>query len=193
MEEKQLAQEKQTEQTARWYVLHSYAGQEKKAIQLFEEQLKLRNLSHLVKEIFVPTEEVTIKKGKVQKTKLVSHFPGYILMHMILTDQLWHVLKDNSRISGFIGNSQKQPQSISDKELNAIKDRIKQGMKQSQIDSTFQVGQMVSITDGPFMDFKGVVHLVDAENAKITVTVSIFGRSTPIELELDKVKLITEE
>lgn len=186
-----MAEEK--EQEPKWYALHSYAGQEKKAIHLLEEQLRLNKLSHLVKEIFVPTEDVVIKKGEKQLKKSVSHFPGYILIQMVLTDKLWHLLKENTKISGFIGNNQKEPQVIPDKDLQSIKDRISQGLKQSQIDSTFQVGQAVSIIDGPFMDFKGTVQAVDAENSKLTVTVNIFGRSTPIDMELNKVRLVKEE
>ncbi|MBL0691028.1 MAG: transcription termination/antitermination factor NusG [SAR324 cluster bacterium] len=176
------------EKEARWYVLQSQAGQEKKAVTLLREQLFLKGISHLVKDIFIPSETVTYKRAGKQMTKNVSYFPGYILIEMSLTDELWHVLRAIKKISGFIGNNQLEPQTVSDAELNAIKDKIDQGTKQSELDSSYQIGESVMIVDGPFMDFKGVVNSVDNEKNKLTVTVSIFGRSTPIELELNKVK-----
>lgn len=173
-----------------WYILQAYAGYEEKVRVLIEEQLKIQGLKALVNEIFIPSEEVTTKKGdKVKKTQ-VTYFPGYILIKMNLTDQLWHLLKEIPKVSGFVGGNQTNPQPVSETELLDIRGQIESGVKQAEIDSTFNVGQSVVVIDGPFAEFNGVIDEVDKEHNKLTVLVSIFGRSTPLELSFDKVRLV---
>ncbi|MDT8446049.1 MAG: transcription termination/antitermination protein NusG [bacterium] len=174
----------------KWYILQAYAGYEEKVRVLINEQLKIQGLGHLIQEIFIPSEEVTTKKGdKVKKTQ-VTYFPGYILLKMHLTDDLWHLLKNVPKVSGFVGGDETNPQSVSDSELAGIRGQIESGIKQQEIDSTFNVGQNVVVIDGPFAEFNGVIDEVDKEHNKLTVLVSIFGRSTPLELSFDKVRLV---
>ncbi|OGG95559.1 MAG: transcription termination/antitermination factor NusG [Candidatus Lambdaproteobacteria bacterium RIFOXYD12_FULL_49_8] len=173
-----------------WYILQAYAGFENKVSLLIREQLRLRNMVELVDEIFIPSEEVTTKKGdKVRKTN-VTYFPGYILIRMHLTEDLWHVLMDIPKVSGFVGGTPAKPQAVSEKELESIRGQISSGVKQAEIDSTFSLGQTVVVIDGPFAEFNGVIDEVDKEHNKLTVLVSIFGRSTPLELSFDKVRLV---
>ena len=173
----------------KWYILQAYAGYEKRVKQLIEEQLELRNMSALVDEIFIPAEEVITKKKGQQKISHVTYFPGYILIHMTLTSDLWHLLKDIPKVSGFVGGDQKNPLPVPDQELHDIRGQIESGVKQAEIDSTYVTGQTVVVIEGPFADFNGVIESIDAEHSKLTVLVSIFGRSTPLELEYDKVRV----
>ncbi len=173
----------------KWYILQAYAGHENKVKQLIDGQLKVKKMTDLVEEIFIPSEEVTTKKsGKVRINK-VTYFPGYILIKMKLTNDLWHVLRNVPKVSGFIGGDQSNPLPVSDKELADIRTQIQSGIKQAEIDSTYSVGQKVIVVEGPFAEFNGVIDAVDQEHSKLTVLVSIFGRSTPLELEFDKVRL----
>ncbi len=173
----------------KWYILQAYAGFEQKVKSMIEEQLRLKNKTELVEEIFIPSEEVTTKKRGKARTSQVTYFPGYILVKMILTDDLWHLLRGIPRVSGFVGSDQKNPQPIPEKELTDIRAQIESGIKQKEIDSTFAVGQTVTVIEGPFAEFNGVIDAVDREHNKLTVLVSIFGRATPLELDFDKVRL----
>ncbi|MGK0288687.1 MAG: transcriptional antiterminator NusG [bacterium] len=175
----------------RWYILQAYAGHETKVQKLIEEQLRLNHCEDLIEEIFIPSETVTRRRGGKEKIAQVTYFPGYILIKMRLTPELWHVLKGVPKVSGFVGGTQKDPIPISEEELNKIRQQIEKGTKQMELDSTFQVGQGVSVVEGPFADFNGVIDEVDAERNKVTVLVSIFGRATPLELDFDKVKINT--
>lgn len=173
----------------KWYILQAYAGHENKVKQLIESQLKVKKMTELVEEIFIPSEEVTTKKNGKTRTNHVTYFPGYILIKMQLTDNLWHVLRSVPKVSGFIGGEQNNPLPVSEKELAEIRGQIQSGLKQAEIDSTFSSGQKVLVIEGPFAEFNGIIDAVDQERSKLTVLVSIFGRSTPLELEFDKVKL----
>lgn len=179
----------ENENPNKWYILQAYAGYEQKVKALIEEQLKLKKMEELVEEIFIPSEEVTTKKRGKTRTAKVTYFPGYILMKMNLTDDLWHVLRDIPRVSGFVGSDQKNPQPVPEKELVDIRQQIESGIKQKEIDSTFSVGQSVTVIEGPFAEFNGVIDAVDRDHNKLTVLVSIFGRATPLELDFDKVRL----
>ena len=173
----------------KWYILQAYAGHENKVKQLIESQLKVKKMAELVEEIFIPSEEVTTKKHGKTRTNQVTYFPGYILIKMRLTDNLWHLLRNVPKVSGFVGGEQKSPMPVSEKELEEIRGQIQSGLKQAEIDSTFSAGQKVMVIEGPFAEFNGIIDAVDQEHNKLTVLVSIFGRSTPLELEFDKVKL----
>ncbi len=175
----------------KWYILQAYAGFEQKVKLLIEKQLKSRKMESLVEEIFIPSEEVTTKKKGKARTSQVTYFPGYILIKMNLTDDLWHVLCDIPRVSGFIGGDQKNPLPVPEKELAGIREQIQSGIKQAEIDSTFSAGQSVVVIEGPFAEFNGVIDTVDRDHNKLIVLVSIFGRATPLELDFDKVRLAT--
>ena len=174
----------------KWYILQAYAGYENKVRLLIEEQLRLQKLGDLIEEIFIPSEEVTTKKGDKVKVANVTYFPGYILIKMHLTENLWHLLKEIPKVSGFVGGTQASPMPVSETELVSIRGQISSGVKQAEIDSTFTIGQTVVVVDGPFAEFNGVIDEVDKEHSKLTVLVSIFGRSTPLELSFDKVRLV---
>lgn len=172
----------------KWYILQAYAGYENRVKKLIEEQIQLQGKEEFIKEIFIPAEAVTTKKAGKERTTNVTYFPGYILINMQLTPELWHLLKDVPRVSGFVGGTTEEPLPITQKELDSIREQIESGKKQAEVNSTFSVGQSVQVIEGPFAEFNGVIETVDPERNKLTVTVSIFGRSTPLELDFDKVK-----
>ncbi len=173
----------------KWYILQAYAGYELKVKSMIEEQLRLRKMEELVEEIFIPSEEVTTKKKGKSRISQVTYFPGYILVKVKLTADLWHVLRDIPRVSGFVASDQKNPLPVPEHELADIRQQIESGVKQAEVDSTFSVGQTVIVVEGPFAEFNGVIDVVDREHNKLTVLVSIFGRATPLELDFDKVRL----
>lgn len=175
----------------KWYILQAYAGFEQKVKVLIEKQLKVRKMESLIEEIFIPSEEVTTKKKGKSRTTHVTYFPGYILIKMNLTDDLWHLLCDIPRVSGFVGGDQKSPLPVPESELKDIREQIQSGVKQAEIDATFSAGQSVVVIEGPFAEFNGVIDTVDREHNKLIVLVSIFGRATPLELDFDKVRLAT--
>ena len=174
-----------------WYILQAYAGFEQKVKILIEKQLKVKKMEPLIEEIFIPSEEVTTKKKGKARTTHVTYFPGYILIKMNLTDDLWHLLCDIPRVSGFVGGDQKNPLPVPESELADIREQIQSGVKQAEIDATFSAGQNVVVIEGPFAEFNGVIDTVDREHNKLIVLVSIFGRATPLELDFDKVRLAT--
>ena len=173
----------------KWYILQAYAGYEEKVKSLIKERLSIRKMAELVEEIFIPAEEVTTKKKGKTRTSQVTYFPGYIMIKMNLTGDLWHLLRDIPRVSGFVGGDQKNPLPVSENELKAIRNQIESGIKQSEIDSTFSTGKNVVVIEGPFAEFNGVIDEGDRDHNKLTVLVSIFGRATPLELDFDKVRL----
>lgn len=177
------------EQTKLWYVLQTYAGSEKKTEHLILEQLRLQNLESLVEEIFIPSEQVKTKHHGKEYKKTITYFPGYMWIKMQLVPEVWHLLTSIPRVSGFIGGTPMHPKPISEAEMEKIRAQIREGKKQAEIDSTYQVGQSVRVIEGPFADFNGTIEVVDSERNRLTVSVSIFGRSTPLEIEFDKVKL----
>ncbi|KAK3603979.1 hypothetical protein CHS0354_026774 [Potamilus streckersoni] len=170
-----------------WYILKATAGSEKKVAAMLMQRIKYHNLEHCVEEVFIPAEEVVVKKQGKQSKRTITYYPGYIIIKIQMTDDVWHIIKETPKISGFVGGTQKEPQKISPSELQAIKEQINQGVKQAELNSTYQLGQSVRIIEGPFADFNGNVDAVDTERNKLTVKVSIFGRATPIELDFDKI------
>ena len=173
--------------TARWYVVNVYSGSEKKVAESLKEQIVLKNMQDRILDVFVPTENVVeIKKGKKVDTER-KFFPGYILVRMEMSDETWLVVKSTPRVSGFLG-SRNKPQAISDAEVEKIMNQIKEGIEHPQTNITYEVGEQVRVTDGPFASFVGVVEEVDAEKSRLKVSVSIFGRYTPVELEFSQVE-----
>ncbi len=173
--------------SARWYVVNVYSGSEKKVAESLKEQIVLKNMQDRILDVFVPTENVVeIKKGKKVDTER-KFFPGYILVRMEMSDETWLVVKSTPRVSGFLG-SRNKPQAISDAEVEKIMNQIKEGIEHPQTNITYEVGEQVRVTDGPFASFVGVVEEVDAEKSRLKVSVSIFGRYTPVELEFSQVE-----
>lgn len=175
--------------TARWYVVNVYSGSEKKVAESIREQAVLKKMDDRILEVLVPTEQVVeVRKG----TKVNAEhkfFPGYILVKMEMSDDTWHVIKDTPRVSGFLG-SRNKPQAISEKEVKRIMEQIEQGIERPTTHIYFEVGEQVRVNDGPFASFVGVVDEVDTEKSRLKVSVSIFGRYTPVELEFSQVEKI---
>ena len=174
---------------ARWYVVNVYSGSEKKVAASLKEQAVLKNLEDRILDVLVPTEEVVeIKKGaKVNSER--KFFPGYILVKMEMSDECWHVVRNTPRVSGFLGRRNK-PQPISDAEAERIIKQMEEGIERPQTVVDFEVGEQIRVIDGPFASFIGVVEDVDSEKSRLKVSVSIFGRYTPVELEFSQVEKV---
>ncbi|MEE8208357.1 MAG: transcription termination/antitermination protein NusG [Nitrosomonadaceae bacterium] len=172
----------------RWYVIHAYSGYEQQVMRALQDRIKQSGLEGKFGEILVPTEEVVeIRDGKKRKSDR-KFFPGYVLVQMEMEDDTWHLVKEAPRVLGFIGGTSDKPAPISDAEANAILQRIEEGVDQPKPKVLFEPGEVVRVTDGPFADFNGVVEEVNYEKSRLSVSVLIFGRSTPVELEFGQVE-----
>lgn len=175
---------------ARWYVVNVYSGSEKKVAESIREQAILKKMEDRILEVLVPTEQVVeIRKGAKVNAEH-KFFPGYILVKMEMNEDTWHVVKDTPRVSGFLGSHNK-PQAITEKEVQRIMAQIEEGIERPTTQIYFEVGEQIRVTDGPFASFVGVVEEVDTEKSRLKVSVSIFGRYTPVELEFTQVEKIS--
>ncbi len=170
-----------------WYVVHTYSGYEQKAKLSLEERVKSLNMSSFFEEILVPSESVVeIRKGQ-KKTTTRKFFPGYILVKMELNDQTWHIVKDTPKITGFVGNSTNPP-TIPEEEVRRLTQQIDEGQMKPKLKVVFEKGDSVRVIDGPFNTFNGLVDEVNSDKGRLKVLVSIFGRSTPVDLEFTQVE-----
>ena len=177
---------------AKWYILQAYAGYEGKVEQTINEKLRIKGIEHLVDEIFIPSEDIIrTKEGKKRKVNQ-KYFPGYVMIRMELTPELWHLLMDVNRVSGFIGGTQKDPLPLDETELEEIRSQVDEGFQQKATEDEFTIGQQVTITEGSFGNFSGIIDEVNLERRKLKVLLSIFGRPTPVEVEFDNVKHTVE-
>lgn len=174
--------------TLRWYVVHAYSGFEHQVKRSMEDRVKLAGAEDKFGQILVPTEEVVEMRDGQKRKSDRKFFPGYVLVQMELDDDTWHLVKDVPRVMGFIGGTADRPAPISDKEAEAILDRVQEGAEKPRPKVLFEAGEVVRITEGPFNDFNGVVEEVDYDKSRLRVEVSIFGRSTPVDLEFGQVE-----
>lgn len=171
----------------RWYVLHVYSGYENRVADSINEKARKRGWEDKIEEILVPTEEVVeVKRGQKVNSER-KFFPGYVLIKIDLTDELWHLVKNTPKVTGFLGAGHK-PSPVSEKEAARLIKQIQEGMERPRPSVTFDIGEEVKVSDGPFQSFNGVVEEVDEEKGRLKVTVSIFGRATPVELEYGQVE-----
>lgn len=172
----------------RWYVVHAYSGFEKQVMRALQERIELSDTAEKYGEVIVPTEEVVeMRAGKKRRSER-KFFPGYVLIHMELDDDTWHLVKETPRVLGFIGGKADKPAPISDAEAEAILQRVQVGSEQATPKTMFEPGELVRVVDGPFNDFSGVVEEVNYEKNRLHVAVTIFGRSTPVELDFSQVE-----
>jgi transcriptional antiterminator NusG len=172
----------------RWYVVHAYSGFEKQVKRSLEDRIQRAEMEEQFGEVLVPTEEVVEMKGGQKRRSDRKFFPGYVLVEMEMTDETWHLVKDVPKVMGFIGGTADRPAPISQKEADAILDRVQEGVDKPRPKVLFEPGEMVRVVDGPFNDFNGVVEEVDYDKSRLKVAVLIFGRSTPVELEFHQVE-----
>ncbi|MCM2132130.1 transcription termination/antitermination protein NusG [Larsenimonas rhizosphaerae] len=172
----------------RWYVVHAYSGFEKYVMRALKERVRMYEVEDLFGEILVPTEEVVeMRDGKRRKSER-KFYPGYVLVEMDMNDQTWHLVNETPRVMGFIGGTPEKPAPITPREADAILQRVQDGNDSPRPKTMFDAGETVRVTDGPFADFNGVVEEVNYEKSRLQVSVLIFGRSTPVELEFSQVE-----
>ena len=172
----------------KWYVVHAYSGFEKNVSRALQERIDLSTLQEFFGEIMVPVEEVVEMRGGQKRRSERKFFPGYVLVEMELNDDTWHLVKETPRVMGFIGGKADHPAPLTESEANAILDRVAAGSDKATPKTIFEPGEIVRVIDGPFNDFNGVVEQVNYEKSKVQVAVTIFGRSTPVELDFGQVE-----
>lgn len=174
--------------TMRWYVVHAYSGQEKSIQAALQERIRRSGLADKFGQVLVPTEEVVeMKKGQKALSER-RFFPGYILVQMEMTDDTWHLVKSTPKITGFIGGTANKPAPVPDKEVEHILQQVQEGVEKPRPKVLFEPGESVRVIDGPFNEFAGTVEEVNYEKSKLRVSVLIFGRSTPVELDFAQVE-----
>lgn len=172
----------------RWYVVHVYSGMEKSVQKSLKERIDRAGLDTSFGQILVPTEEVVEVRGGRKAITERRFFPGYVLVEMDLTDETWHLVKNTPKVTGFVGGSGNRPAPISQREVDDILSQMEEGVEKPRPKTLFDVGEMVRIKEGPFTDFNGNVEEVNYEKSKLRVSVTIFGRSTPVELDFSQVE-----
>jgi transcriptional antiterminator NusG len=171
-----------------WYVVHAFSGFEKQVVRSLKEHIKNAGMEEFFDEILVPTEEVVEMRGGQKRTSERKFFPGYVLVKMEMNDDTWHLVKGVPKVSGFIGGVGNKPVPITEKEAQSILQQVQEGVEKPRPKFSFAAGEQVRVIDGPFADFNGTVEDVNFEKNKLRVSVSIFGRMTPVELDFSQVE-----
>ena len=172
----------------RWYVVHAYSGMEKAVERNILERISRSGMQDKFGRILVPMEEVVEVKNGQKKTTERKFFPGYVLVEMVMDDDTWHLVKHTNKVTGFVGGTKNRPAPISESEVSKIVNQMQQGTEKPRHKVEFMVGEFVRIKDGPFTDFNGSVEDVNYDKSKVRVSVTIFGRSTPVELEFSQIE-----
>ena len=174
--------------TKRWYVVHAYSGFEKSVQRALAERIRRAGMEEKFGQILVPVEEVVEMKSGQKSISERKFFPGYVLVEMEMDDDTWHLVKNTSKVTGFVGGTATKPTPISEKEVAKIMQQMQEGVEKPKPKVLFEVGESVRVTEGPFTDFNGNVEEVNYEKSKIRVSVLIFGRATPVELDFLQVE-----
>jgi transcriptional antiterminator NusG len=174
--------------TMRWYVVHTYSGFEKSVARSLQDHIRNAGMQDKFGEVLVPTEEVVEMKSGQKRTSERKFFPGYVLVKMEMDENTWHLVKAVPKVTGFLGGSGMKPSPITDKEAQAILQQVQEGVEKPRPKFSFMPGEQVRVVDGPFADFNATVEDVNYEKNKLKVSVSIFGRMTPVELEFSQVE-----
>jgi transcriptional antiterminator NusG len=174
--------------TMRWYVVHAYSGFEKSVQRALRERITRAGMDEQFGDILVPVEEVVEMKGGQKSISERKFFPGYILVQMDMTDETWHLVKSTPKVTGFVGGKANKPTPITDKEVQNILNKVQEGVEKPRPKVLFEVGESVRVKDGPFTDFNGMVEEVNYDKNKLRVSVLIFGRATPVELDFGQVE-----
>ena len=172
----------------RWYVVHAYSGFEKRVAGALKERVQRFSMQEKFGEILVPTEEVVEMRGGQKRRSERKFFPGYVLVEMEMTDDSWHLVKSTPKVTGFVGGTANRPTPITQKEVDAILRQVQEGVEKPRPKVLFETGEAVRVKEGPFTDFHGNVEDVNYEKSKLRVSVTIFGRSTPVELDFSQVE-----
>ncbi|MBY0578688.1 MAG: transcription termination/antitermination protein NusG [Burkholderiales bacterium] len=172
----------------RWYVVHAYSGFEKSVMRALLERIERSGMADKFGKILVPVEEVVEMKGGHKSISERKFFPGYVLVEMEMTDETWHLVKNTNKVTGFVGGSAMKPTPISEKEVENILKQMQEGVEKPRPKVLFEVGESVRVKEGPFTDFHGIVEDVNYDKNKLRVSVTIFGRATPVELGFGQVE-----
>ena len=174
----------------RWYVVHAYSGMEKSVARALQDRVERAGMQEQFGKILVPTEEVVEMKNGQRTISERRFFPGYVLVEMEMNDDTWHLVKNTGKVTGFVGGSGHKPTPISEKEVDKIMSQMQEGVEKPKPKTLWEVGEMVRVREGPFTDFNGNVEEVNYEKSRLRVSVTIFGRATPVELEFGQVEKV---
>ncbi|MFZ9070492.1 MAG: transcription termination/antitermination protein NusG [Burkholderiaceae bacterium] len=174
--------------TKRWYVVHAFSGMEKSVGRAIQERVDRAGMQDQFGQILVPTEEVVEVRGGKKALSERRFFPGYVLVEMEMNEQTWHLVKNTNKVTGFVGGTASKPTPISQAEVDKIMAQVQEGVEKPRPKVLFEVGEVVRVKEGPFTDFNGNVEEVNYEKNRLRVSVTIFGRSTPVELEFGQVE-----
>ena len=174
----------------RWYVVHAHSGMEKSVARALQERVDRSGMADKFGRILVPTEEVVEMRNGQRTITERRFFPGYVLVEMVLDDDTWHLVKHTNKVTGFVGGAGNRHSPISDKEVEKIMAQMQEGVEKPRPKTLFEVGEMVRVKEGPFTDFNGNVEEVNYDKSRLRVSVTIFGRATPVELEFGQVEKV---